>query len=51
VEYDDAGNVKNVIINDTGTGICGQAVPIATWNSAVGAHPSPSLNVTTNPIF
>lgn len=51
VEYDDAGNVKNVIINDTGTGNCGQSVPIATWNSAVGAHPNPALNVTTNPIF
>jgi uncharacterized Zn-binding protein involved in type VI secretion len=51
VEYDDAGNVKNVIINDTGTGNCGQVVPVATWNSAVGAHPSPALNVTTNPIF
>lgn len=51
VEYDDAGNVTNVIINDTGTGICGQSVPIATWNAAVGAHPNPSLNVTHNPIF
>lgn len=51
VEYDDAGNVKKVIINDTGTGNCGQSVPIGTWNSAVGAHPNPSLNVTTNPIF
>jgi uncharacterized Zn-binding protein involved in type VI secretion len=51
VEYDDAGNVKNVIINDTGTGNCGQVVPVATWNSAVGAHPSPALNVTTNPIL
>jgi uncharacterized Zn-binding protein involved in type VI secretion len=51
VEYDDNGNVTNVIINDTGTGLCGQVVPIATWNSAVGAHPSPALNVTTNPIF
>lgn len=51
VEYDDAGNVKNVIINDTGTGNCGQVVPVATWNAAVGAHPSPALNVTTNPIL
>lgn len=53
VEYDDAGNVKNVIINDTGaaTGNCGSVVPVATWNSAVAAHPNPSLNVTTNPIF
>ncbi len=51
VEYDDAGNVVNVIINDTGTGNCGQVVPVATWNSAVGAHPAPALNVTNNPIL
>ena len=51
VEYDDAGNPVNVIINDTGTGNCGQVVPIATWNSAVAAHPSPALNVTNNPIY
>lgn len=51
VEYDDAGNVKNVIINDTGTGNCSQVVPVATWNAAVGAHPSPALNVTNTPIL
>lgn len=51
VQYDDNGNPTNVIINDTGTGNCGQAVPIATWNAAVNAHPSPGLNVTTNPVF
>lgn len=51
VEYDDAGNPVNVIINDTGTGNCGQVVPIATWNSAVGAHPSPALNVTNNAVL
>lgn len=51
VQYDDAGNVTNVIINDTGTGQCGQSVPVATWNAAVGAHPNPRLNVTTNPIL
>jgi uncharacterized Zn-binding protein involved in type VI secretion len=51
VQYDDAGNVTNVIINDTGTGQCGQVVPVATWNAAVGAHPSPALNVTNTPIL
>lgn len=51
IEYDDAGKPVNVIINDTGTGNCGQVVPIATWNAAVGAHPSSALNVTSNPIF
>lgn len=51
VQYDDNGNVTNVIINDTGTGQCGQVIPIATWNAAVGAHPNPRLNVTTNSIL
>lgn len=51
VQYDDNGNVTNVIINDTGTGQCGQVIPIATWNAAVGAHPNPRLNVTTDSIL
>ena len=51
VEYDDAGNPTNVIINDTGTGQCGRRVSAAQWNSAVGAHPAPALNVTNNPIW
>ena len=51
VQYDDNGNVTNVIINDTGTGQCGQVIPIATWNAAVAAHPNPRLNVTTNSIL
>lgn len=51
VQYDDAGNPTHVIINDTGSGQCGQSVPIATWNAAVGAHPSPALNVTNTPIL
>lgn len=51
VEYDDAGNPTQVIINDTGAGTCGQAVPIATWNAAVADHPSPALNVTDKPIY
>lgn len=51
VEYDDAGNVTNVIINDTGTGQCGQRVPASVWNQAVGAHPNPQLNVTNNPLW
>jgi uncharacterized protein involved in type VI secretion and phage assembly len=32
-------------------GRCGQVVPFATGGSAVRAHPSPALNVTTNPIL
>jgi uncharacterized Zn-binding protein involved in type VI secretion len=51
VQYDDAGKPTNVIINDTGTGQCGQVVPIATFQAAQSAHPNPQLNVTTNPIW
>jgi uncharacterized Zn-binding protein involved in type VI secretion len=51
IEYDDNGNPTAVYINDTGTGRCGQRVPIATFNQATGAHPNSRLNVTTNPIF
>lgn len=51
VEYDDAGNPTNVIVNDTGTGNCGQRVPISQFRAAQAAHPNPQLNVTTNPIW
>jgi uncharacterized Zn-binding protein involved in type VI secretion len=52
VEYDDAGNVKNVYINDTGTGQCDQPVDVNTWNNAVAAKVGgSSLNVTNTPIW
>ena len=51
VQYDDAGNPTHVVINDTGTGLCGQSVPIATWNAAVAAHPASRLNVTDKSIL
>lgn len=52
VEYDDNGNVINVIINDTGTGTCSQSVPIGTWNQATGpAIGNWQNNVTDNPIW
>lgn len=51
VEYDDAGNRVAVIINDTGSGQCGQRVPAQQFDRATAAHPSSQLNVTTNPIF
>jgi len=55
IEYDDNGNVTNVIINDTGDNVCGRPVPVDTWNNAVNAYNtpfrSPELNVTNNPIF
>lgn len=52
VEYDDNGNVKNVIINDTGAGTCSQKVPANVWNQAT----SPAIgnwqtNVTDNPVW
>lgn len=51
VEYDDAGNRTAVIINDTGTGNCGQRIAPATFDSATAAHPNSQLNVTTNPMW
>jgi len=52
VEYDDDGNVTNVIINDTGTGTCSQSVPIGVWNQATApAIGNWRTNVTDNPIW
>ena len=51
VEYDDNGNATAVYINDTGTGQCGQRVPIGVFNAATAAHGKSQLNVTTNPIW
>lgn len=51
IEYDDAGKRVAVIINDTGSGQCGQRVPADQFDRATAAHPNSQLNVTTNPIF
>lgn len=51
VEYDDAGNRVAVIINDTGTGQCGQRIPPNQFDQATAAHPRSRLNITTNPIW
>jgi len=55
LEYDDNGKITNVIVNDTGGGVCSKRVPIATWNKAVndyGTKDYPALiNVTDDPIF
>lgn len=61
LEYDDNGNVTNVIINDTGTGQCSRYVPVGQWNKAVnalysedkktGAHYAPFINITKSKIF
>lgn len=49
VEYDDAGNPINVIINDTGMGQCSQKIPYAAFQGAL--RPGRDLNVTDNPIW
>ena len=51
VEYDDAGNRVAVVINDTGTGQCGQRVPANQFDQATAAHPNSQLNVTNNAIW
>jgi uncharacterized Zn-binding protein involved in type VI secretion len=62
LEYDDNGNVTNVIINDTGTGQCSRYVPVGQWNKAIrgltdkidtetGQHYGAFINVTNNKIF
>ena len=51
VEYDDAGNRVSVIINDTGAGQCGQAVPVDQFDSATAAHSNSQLNVTDNALW
>ena len=51
IEYDDAGNRVAVMINDTGSGQCGQRVPARQFDEAVAAHTHSQLNVTTNPIL
>jgi uncharacterized Zn-binding protein involved in type VI secretion len=49
MQYDANGNLVNVIVNDTGLGVCGRAVPLAQYqNSLVPGKP---INVTDNPIF
>lgn len=51
IQYDDAGNRVAVIINDTGSGQCGQAIPAAQFDAAAAAHPNSQLNVTNNPVW
>ncbi len=51
VEYDDAGNRVAAVINDTGTGQCGQRVPIGQFDTATAAHPNSQLNVTNNALW
>ncbi|PVV12335.1 MAG: hypothetical protein B6D77_05575 [gamma proteobacterium symbiont of Ctena orbiculata] len=52
LEYDDNGDVTNVIITDTGTGQCQQSVPISVWNQATDpAIGSWQTVVTDDPIW
>jgi hypothetical protein len=48
VEYDDNGNRTAVYINDTGTGQCGQRVPIGDFESAAKSLPGGSKLTITN---
>jgi hypothetical protein len=49
IEYDDNGNIRNYIVNDTGVGQCGVPVPAATLKNAMGAYHTPGQGmVTTN---
>ncbi|EYF01316.1 PAAR domain-containing protein [Chondromyces apiculatus] len=50
VEFDADGNVKNVIINDTGTGQCGIRVPASTFQEAVDDY-NGGLVITDEPIW
>ncbi len=49
VEYDQNGNVTNVIINDTGTGQCRQSIPAQQFQNSL--RPNRQINVTNNPIW
>lgn len=50
VEFDEQGNIKNVIINDTGTGQCGVSVPAATFEQALSERGASHV-VTDDPIW
>jgi len=50
IEYDKNGNIKNVIINDTGTGQCMVSVPAATFEQALKDRGGDHV-VTDNPIW
>lgn len=49
LEYDENGNLKNVILNDTGTGKCQQTMSADQFQRSL--RPGRDLNVTNNPIW
>jgi uncharacterized Zn-binding protein involved in type VI secretion len=53
VQYDQNGNLANVIVNDTGTGNCGVSYPAANFQNAMNGanYPGGNLVVTNNRAF
>lgn len=49
MEYDENGNPKNVIYNDTGWGVCSKKLDAATFKKSF--YPGFKMGVTDNPIF
>lgn len=48
-QYDANGNLINVIINDTGRGICNNSIPAPQYQNSL--RPGREANVTSNPIW
>ncbi|MCC6554111.1 MAG: PAAR domain-containing protein [Polyangiaceae bacterium] len=51
VEYDEAGELKSVIINDTGLGQCGQSVPASKFHRSLHSHSGNGPVVTTGAVW
>lgn len=49
LEYDANGNLKNVIVNDTGLGICGRSVPAGQFENSL--RPGRPVNVTDKTVW
>jgi uncharacterized Zn-binding protein involved in type VI secretion len=49
LEYDENGNLLNVIVNDTGLGQCRQSIPAGQYEASLFA--GHDINVTNNPIW
>lgn len=49
LEYDENGELKNVIVNDTGQGQCAQKIPADQFENSL--RPGRNVNVTDNPIW
>lgn len=51
IEYDDKGNRTAIIINDTGTGNCGQRIAVSDYDQAIAAISGSLITTTNNPIW